>query len=80
MPMSILAFVSSHARTEMTKKQIRIKAEARVEELEGVTREINICADHQIPCYAYADNEAGCDLALRLDTILHITHEALEGK
>jgi hypothetical protein len=36
-------------------------------------------ANHNIPHYAYGDNEAGCDLAMRLDHILDDARAALSA-
>ena len=42
---------------------------AKLEAAQSSLEEIAMLADHQIPAYAFGDNEAACDLASRMSSI-----------
>lgn len=42
---------------------------AKLEAAQSSLEEIAMLADHQIPAYAFGDNEAACDLASRVSSI-----------
>lgn len=51
------------------------RLKALLADLSDRLEEIETHADHQIPYYAFGDNEAGCNMSSRLATILHIANE-----
>ncbi len=46
--------------------------------MEEMLNEILQIADHQIPFYAYGNNQAACDMGKRLETIYHLSNNILE--
>jgi len=45
--------------------------------LEELFEKIKECADHQIPFYAYGDNEAACRMSDYLEKIWDMAHRGL---
>ncbi|KKM64656.1 hypothetical protein LCGC14_1499240 [marine sediment metagenome] len=46
--------------------------------MEAMLNEIMQTADHQIPYYAYGDNQAACDMSHRLETIYNTIPDILQ--
>ena len=58
---------------ERERGRLRAENERLREALEGIGNHAN----HQIPFYAYGDNEAACDMAFRLHRIIKIAAAVL---